>query len=200
MSKHKIFISYHHNNDDDYKKEFEDLYCDILDSCISKSVQDKDINDNLPDEKIREIIRDNYLKKSTVTIVLVGKDTWKRKHIDWEIYSSLYDGLKNKRNGLIGVLLPTYDWIHGIDSGEIFKNISKLEKTEDNKEYFPYNIPPRLYDNIQTGYAKIYSWDDFIINYEEYIHEAFERKNNYNYKTVLSRSRFKKDRKGDRWW
>lgn len=180
MSKHKIFISYHHSNDQDYKEELESIYCEWLDNCISRSVQDMDIDDNLPDEKIREIIRDNYLKNSTVTVVLVGQETWKRKHVDWEIYSSLYDGSKNKRSGLIGVLLPSYpDLI--------------------NNKYNPYTIPQRLYDNIQTGYAKIYSWDDFLINCEDYIDEAYKRKNDYSFKTDLSRERFKQNRSGDRW-
>ena len=182
--KHKVFISYHHANDQYYKEELEKIYCEYMDYCISKSVKDGDIDDNLPDEKIREIIRDNYLKDSSVTIVLVGKDTWKRKHVDWEIYSSLYDGVKNKRNGLIGVLLPTYP------------DYDPIKNT-----YNPYTIPPRLYDNIQINYAKIYTWNSFIANAEQYIHEAYLRKIDYeNYKTDLSRSRFKQNRSGNRWW
>ena len=182
--KHKVFISYHHANDQSYKEEFENIYCKYMDYRISKSVKDGYIDDNLPDEKIREIIRDNYLKDSTVTIVLVGRETWKRKHIDWEIYSSLYNGLVNKRNGLVGVLLPTYP------------DYDPIKNT-----YNPYTIPPRLYDNIKTGYAKLYIWNYFIANAEQYIHEAYLRKLDYkNYKTDLSRSRFKQNRTGNRWW
>jgi len=180
-SKHKIFISYHHANDEADKIEFEELYCDVLDSCISKSVKDGDIDDKLSHEEIRKSIRDNYLKKSTVTVVFIGKDTWKRKHVDWEIYSSLYDGSINKRSGLIGVLLPSYPDL------------------KDN-EYYPYNIPPRLYDNIESGFAEIYSWDDFVLNSETYINDAFDRKNDYKYKTDLSRERFLKNRTGIRWY
>jgi len=179
MSKHKVFISYHHGNDKAYKEEFEEFYCAFLDSCISRSVGSGDIDDNLSDEEVREIIRDEYLKNSTVTVVLVGKETYKRKHVDWEIYSSLYDGIQNKRSGLIGVLLPTYPDL------------------EDNK-YNSTTIPPRLYDNIQTKYAKIYKWDDFVLNCEDYIDEAYKRKNNYSYKTDLSRPRFKQNRSGNR--
>ena len=199
--RHKIFISYHHVNDQYYKEELEKIYCKMINNCISKSVKDGDINDNLPDEKIRKIIRDNYLKDSSITVVLVGKETWKRKHVDWEIYSSLYDGVKNKRNGLIGVLLPSYNWAEGMEINEFIKNCLKLKKTDDNNEYFPYNIPPRLYDNIKTGYAKIYTWNNFIINFEQYIHEAYLRKIDYkNYKIDLSRPRFQKNRNGNRWY
>jgi len=182
--KHKIFISYYHANDQYYKEELERIYCELMDYCISRSVGDGDIDDNLSDERIREIIRDKYLKNSTVTVVLVGKETWKRKHVDWEIYSSLYDGFINKRSGLIGVLLPTYpDYNH------------------KQNTYNPYTIPPRLYDNIKTGYAKIYTWNNFIENAEQYIHEAYLRKLDYkNYRTDLSRPRFKINRNGNRWY
>ncbi|MFD1988933.1 TIR domain-containing protein [Paenibacillus nicotianae] len=35
-------------------------------------------------------IRTKQLKDSVITIVLIGKDTWSRKWVDWEIYSSLH--------------------------------------------------------------------------------------------------------------
>ena len=49
-----------------------------------------DISDELSDARIREKIRDEYLRDSTGTIVLVGTETKRRKHVDWEIYSSMY--------------------------------------------------------------------------------------------------------------
>lgn len=54
-------------------------------------------------------IRDNYLRDSSVTIVLVGKDTWKRKFIDWEISASIRNTQNNPRSGLFGIILPTHD-------------------------------------------------------------------------------------------
>ena len=38
----------------------------------------------MSDDEILASIRKNNLKDSTVTIVLVGKDTEKRKWVDWE--------------------------------------------------------------------------------------------------------------------
>ncbi len=94
---HKVFISYHHENNQDYK--------DCLVSMgkrhrifIDRSVDTGDISDDLSDEEIREKIRDEYLRDSTVTIVLVGKKTKRRKHVDWEIYSSMFDGKVNKKS------------------------------------------------------------------------------------------------------
>lgn len=73
---------------------------------IDGSVDTGDIPDNWSDEKIREEIRDEYLRDTSVTIILVGTETKNRKHIDWEIYSSMYDGKKNKKSGIIVIYLP----------------------------------------------------------------------------------------------
>lgn len=87
MSKrHKVFVSYHHENDEKYRKIFENKFGR---SYVSKSVGIGDINPNLKNETIRRKIRDEFLRDSTVTVVLVGKETWKRKHVDWEISSSI---------------------------------------------------------------------------------------------------------------
>ena len=80
---HKVFISYHHQNDQLYKDRLVDLaeQCSIF---IDASVDTGDISDHLSDQSIRETIRDEYLRDSTVTIVLVGTETRRRKHVDWE--------------------------------------------------------------------------------------------------------------------
>jgi len=102
---HKVFISYHHENDQAYKDSlvrFGERHSIFLD----RSVDTGDISETLSAESIRRIIRDEYLRDSTVTIVLVGAETKRRKHIDWEIHSSMYDGEKNKRSGIIVINLP----------------------------------------------------------------------------------------------
>lgn len=109
---------------------------------VSESVEMGDIDDTkLSTDRIRQIIRDDYLRKSTVTVVLVGKHTWQRKFVDWEIGSSLRHTEKNKRSGLLGILLPTHP-----DSGR--------------DRYTAGFIPPRLHDNIACGFAKLYNWNE----------------------------------------
>ena len=95
-TKHKVFISYHHSNDLKYKEaliKFNEQH-DIF---IDRSVDTGDIDNNLDDNAVRQKIRDEYLRDSSVTIVLVGTETRRRKHVDWEIYSSMYDGAVNKK-------------------------------------------------------------------------------------------------------
>ena len=70
---------------------------------VSESVEVGDIDDTrLSTDRIRQIIRDDYLRKSTVTVVLVGKHTWQRKFVDWEIGSSLRHTEKKQTFGTFG--------------------------------------------------------------------------------------------------
>ena len=105
MAMHKVFISYHNTNDQQYKEElveFGQRYSIFVD----RSVDTGDIPDTWTDEQIRRAIRDRYLRDSTVTVVLVGPETRRRKHVDWEVHSSMYDGKVNKRSGIVVINLP----------------------------------------------------------------------------------------------
>lgn len=101
--RHKVFVSYHHANDQYYRNKFEKLFTERYDIMVSKSVQLGDIDDNLNPETIRQKIRDEYIRDSTVTVVLIGAETWKRKHVDWEIAASIRDTQYNPRSGLLGI-------------------------------------------------------------------------------------------------
>ncbi len=72
--RHKTFVSYHHANDQQYRNQFEAI-CERAHITVCKSVQLGDILDNTSTEEIRRIIREDYLRDSTVTVVLIGKDT-----------------------------------------------------------------------------------------------------------------------------
>jgi hypothetical protein len=74
-NRHKVFISYHHDNDQAYRNLFEELFSDIFDIMVSKSVQIGDLDPNLKTDTIRQKIRDEYLRDSTVTAVLIGAET-----------------------------------------------------------------------------------------------------------------------------
>lgn len=106
MSKHKVFISFHHENDQTYKDALV-KWGEDNDIFIDGSVDLGEIPEDWTDQHIREYIRDSHLKDTTVTILLVGTETKNRKHVDWEIYSSMFDGKVNKKSGLIVILLPS---------------------------------------------------------------------------------------------
>lgn len=177
-NRHKVFVSYHHANDQSDRDRFENLFAGRHDILVSKSVQIGDIGLNLKTDTIRQKIRDEYLRDSTVTVVLIGKETWKRKHVDWEIGSSIRNTMYNPRSGLLGILLPDYD-------------------KPAPGEYNPRTIPPRLYDNIQCGFAEIRSWSNDPSAVQRWIHEAFERRTRVN--PDNSRDSFVNNRSGNGW-
>jgi hypothetical protein len=179
-TKHKTFISYHHANDEQYKIAFKRIFADIHDIIVPWDVEIGDIDPNLKTDTIRRKIRDEYLIDSTVTVVLIGSQTWQRKHVDWEIYSSLRDTNANPRAGIVGILLPTHP-------------------NFGNPNYNRHLIPPRLYDNLQNGYAKLYDWTIDPEELERWIHEAFLNRNNPQLSPNLQRELFKYNRTGNQW-
>jgi len=116
------------------------------------------IDPNSDAEILQQKIRNVYLKDSTVTIVLIGSETWKRKHVDWEIGASIRKTQNSPSSGLLGIVLPTYP-------------------QNGMTEYNQHTIPPRLYDNIKCGFASIHDWDTDPFIVQEWIHEAFEQRN-----------------------
>ena len=176
--RHKVFVSYHHDNDEKYRILFDKLFSDIYDIMDSKSVQIGDIDPGIKTETIRQKIRDDHLRDSTVTVVLIGTETWKRKHVDWEIAGSIRDTKRNSRSGLIGIFLPTH-----LDFGK--------------DKYDPYIIPPRLYRNVECGFAELYDWETNPTIVQEWIHEAFKRRKRIN--PHNSDLLFGKNRSGERW-
>ncbi|NFN16895.1 hypothetical protein FDB52_01080 [Clostridium botulinum] len=101
---HKVFVSYHHLNDQKKADYLRDAYGEnntLLDRSLDKAYED------MSDDEILAAIRKEHLKDSTVTIVLIGSKTANRKWVDWEIYSSLRPYGERSRNGLLGIYLPT---------------------------------------------------------------------------------------------
>lgn len=176
--RHNVFVSYHHANDEAYKTSFVDYFANQTQEIISRSVEIGDIDSNLPTETIRTRIRDKFISGATVTVVLIGTETWKRKHVDWEIASSLRHTKKNSRCGLIGLILPTH---------------SNYQK----QSYTAGIIPPRLVDNQQCGFAKIYDWTTDGDSVVRWIHEAYERRLTVD--PDNSRDGFKYNRTGNSW-
>lgn len=177
--RHKVFVSYHHSlGDQKYRNEFESMFAERHGVMVSKSVQIGDIDPSLATDTIRQKIRDEYLRDSTVTVVLIGPETWKRKHVDWEIGSSIRHTQYNPRSGLLGILLPTYP-------------------RNDPSKYNQFTVPPRLSDNIECGFAKVYNWSTDPVAVQQWIHEAFERRNKIN--PDNSFPNFVNNRSGDRW-
>lgn len=159
---HKVFISYHHRNDQRYKNHLVAMG-EAWGIFTDRSVNTGDIPENWETQTIRRVIRDDYLRDSTVTILLCGEETRFRKHVDWELKSSMIDGQVNKRSGVIVITLPSIyngNW-HVAHSGEkaaIYPDYTggwtTLETKSDYERRHP-NLPERIIDNLFNPDARI---------------------------------------------
>ena len=105
MKRRKCFLSYHK---DDLKavERFAEKYSKVFIPKVLGAL-DQRLVESEDQVYIMRQIRERYLSDSTVTIVLLGRYTWSRKFVDWEIASSLRNDFHNKRSGLLGIVLPS---------------------------------------------------------------------------------------------
>lgn len=153
-TKRKLFISYYHKDDEYYRNKFETLFGHLF---INKSVKIGDIQTDLSTDYIKRLIQLNYLSDTSVLVVLVGAKTYCRKHVDWEISAALSDKVGGY-TGLVGLRLPTHP-----DYGK--------------DKYYSENIPSRLVDNLESGYAQLYDWSENTDLIKTIVETAFNAKN-----------------------
>ncbi len=103
--RHRCFVSYH-LADIDIATQFVADFGDVFIPTVLGVTDEDDFVDSTDENYIKQRIRDEHLRTTTVTIVIAGKCTWSRKFVDWEIASSLRDDPKNKRSGLLILTLP----------------------------------------------------------------------------------------------
>jgi len=134
-TKRRVFVSYHHGNDQAFYNAFSRYY-----SAAYDVVQDNSLRQSIKSEDwdyIMRKIRENYIAGSSCTIVLCGKETPWRKFVDWETEATL-----DKDHGLIAVNLPT---------NPVRPNGNVI-------------VPDRVHDNIQSGYAIWTNWAHLTSN------------------------------------
>jgi hypothetical protein len=108
-TRRKCFISYHHEDEDDVQKFIQTFDHDknvLISRGIGAGMTGDIINSN-SSEYIMRRVREDHLRDSTVTIVMVGRNTWGRKFVDWEIAASLRNTASYNRNGLMVISLPS---------------------------------------------------------------------------------------------
>jgi hypothetical protein len=127
---------------------------------------------------VRQKIRDEYLSDSTVTVVLIGPQTWQRRHVDWEISSSIRQTKLSSRSGLLGILLPNHP-------------------NYGTPNYDAGIVPPRLFDNDVCGFADIYNWSDSPAEVARWIEIAFNKRDTVQ--PDNSYPHYVYNKTGDRW-
>lgn len=141
--RHKVFVSYH-AADAVEVLEFIEGHIDVfIPRAIGLEEDGTDIIDSTDVDYIRNTIRTKYLKDSTVTLVVIGKCTWARKFVDWEIYSSLRNP---NRNGLLAVQMPS---VVGA-SPSIPTRLSLNLSGKDQLSYAAYYVPPASDEHLRN--------------------------------------------------
>lgn len=147
----KCFLSYA-GADLDEVETFVDTYGAAFIPRVIGVSEDDPFIDSDDDDYVLSSIQQKYMWDSSVTIVLIGACTWSRRFVDWEIYSSLRDDSKNKRNGLMALQLPS------VDGGKP-------------------TLPQRLSDNLRKdgadAYARYYRYPSSETELRSLIEDAF---------------------------
>ena len=168
FERHKVFVSFHHK-DQSYKDALV-AYNNDHSIFIDKSVEIGDFDDELSDQYVRQEIRDRFLQDSSVTILLVGDETRYRKHVDWELYSSMFDGPVNKKSGILVVELPhahndSYYISRPEEKAFLYPNVNNWTNVSERNEFerrHP-NLPTRIIDNLMRSESRltVVPWNKF---------------------------------------
>ena len=168
--RHKTFISYHHE-DQEAVDEFLRAFDVDRDTFFARAAGSDETMETLvggsgdDDDYIMRQIRERYLSDTTVTLVFIGKTTWTRKFVDWELAASLEQGpVSGKPNGVLAILSP--------------------QLTEAI-------LPDRFVDNWQSGCAKLYPYPNSKIQLTQWIDEVFETREDEHQRTLITNGRRK---------
>ena len=156
MPKRKVFISYHHDDQqevDEFINRFAYHEGIFIPKVLGAGMSD-DIIQSMNPEYVMSQIRNQYLQDSTVTIVLLGSCTHSRRYIDWELKASLRQG-SYIPNGLMSIILPS-------------QGSSSI-------------LPPRLEENWNNEhidcYARHWVYPDTGWTLNQWIEDAFTARN-----------------------
>lgn len=151
-ARHRCFVSYHAEDMDEVEKFIVDFGSEFFAQSVGVTIED-DFVESDNEEYIKRRIRDKYLSGTTVTILLLGKCTWSRKFVDWEISSSLRNDFVNKRNGLLVYPLPSMDNMAQLPS-RVLDNWVENSPTESYARYQAYpTSPTMLRSNIEQAFS-----------------------------------------------
>jgi hypothetical protein len=150
-SRHNCFVSYHVADLAEVETFLEDFGDEIIARTIGVTEED-DFIDSTDEDFVRRRIREDYLADTTVTIVLLGRCTWARKYVDWEISSSLRNDPVNRRSGLLVIPLISMNNSARLPA-RIKDNWTSGGNESSYASYVPYpSSGARLRDEVEIAY------------------------------------------------
>lgn len=158
----RIFVSFHQR--DEYEVAvFCQRYSQFFDGIRTLGVSaDGDEYaqriDSGDSEYVMRRIREKYIAGTSCTVVLIGKCTWARRYVDWEIAATLRNHKDDPRGGLVAVQLPSAAENHWT------------------------TLPPRLQRNVvqengvEVGYARFYGVPPSDATLARWVEDAIVRR------------------------
>ena len=193
----KTFISYKYSESCEYRDKIIRSLGDDATYYTGETADSPDIS-NLKVESIKNHLKD-MIFNTTVTMVILSPSLTESKWVDWEIDYSLSkysrDGKTSSINGLIGIVPPfygDYSWFistHSNPDGHETNNyINEEARTFRIMYENRYNQNPKEYacprcksvDQLTGSYLSYVKLDDFCIDPDKYIENAYEKSQHVN--------------------
>jgi hypothetical protein len=180
---HKTYISFK-TEDLAYKQELQDLdTLDVIDRSLDVAINSND------EDYILQVIRDDYLSDSSVTIHLIGlygaedRGAYEQRFIKRELQASLYNGVGNTKNGILGIVLPeampnvfrgsSICWSCGGSHDVVAINNASTIREFNYNFYIPNG---KCAHDEDERYCVVVSWDTFLIDPTIWVEAAFAKR------------------------
>ena len=96
------------DDDEDEVRQFIEAFGSDVELLVRGVSEDDDFVADVADRRfVLQETDEKYFGMSTVTIVLVGQNTHRRRFVDWEIATSLDTSNERWRNALVAIWLPS---------------------------------------------------------------------------------------------
>jgi hypothetical protein len=180
---HKCYTSFK-IEDELYRNQVRDSCgLDVIDKSLTEPIQSND------EDYIMQVIRSNYLAESTVTIHLIGaygaeNRGWdEQRFIKRELQASLYDGARNTKNGVLGVVLPSmttrvYRGEYACSNcGGTHRHVDLGDAITIKEFSYNFYIPNGKCAHLdEDRYCVLVPWDDFAVDPGRYVDEAYDKR------------------------
>lgn len=169
--KRNCFISYHHDDQgevDAFIRIFDHSWDGFTARGLGQGMDPDIINSNDTDYVMRRI-RERYLKGSSVTMVMLGRQTWSRRYVDWEIQASLRQDREITPNGLLGIKLPSFRETDRFPERFNMNLMTEAAKKAGHASCYARHIPyptsvNALVSAIEDAHARRSTHANFIVN------------------------------------
>lgn len=192
---HACFIS--------FKKEDEDYKDKICEKLTDEQIKGKSLDrwiDSDDIDYVMQVIRDEYLCGTSVTLFLIGKHSSENEGLEYsfedncyynkqnyiirELKATLYDGKGNRRGGLLGIVLPemystiykgTYVCSHcGKTINYVYINDESVIK-EFHQNYYLKAEEGCTHYSESGRFCVLVKYDEFMQDPEKYIEMAYSK-------------------------